>query len=103
MRQLQADIHQWANEVFPDRTVASAMLKLYKELSEVIENPNDATEYADVAIILLDLAEMHGVDLEVAVIKKMAINRNRKWKVNPITGVMSHIRGQTDIFTKFGE
>jgi len=39
-------------------------------------------ELADVMIYLLGLAEMNGIDLEKAVLKKMDINEKRKYKKN---------------------
>ncbi len=38
-----------------------------------------AGELADVALYLLQLAAVSGIDLELAVVKKLEINANREW------------------------
>lgn len=40
-------------------------------------------ELADVTIYLLTLAEMHGLDLGEEVVKKMAVNKARRYKPGP--------------------
>ena len=50
----------------------------YKQLSTFPE------ELADVAIFLLGLAEMRGIDLEAEVIKKVEKNKSREYKFNDI-------------------
>lgn len=39
-------------------------------------------EMADVEIVLRGMAQLHGVDLQAEVDKKMAVNRGRRWKAN---------------------
>jgi NTP pyrophosphatase (non-canonical NTP hydrolase) len=41
-----------------------------------------ASELADVALYLLQLASVSGIDLEQAVLKKLEINSNREWDVD---------------------
>lgn len=88
---LQDYIHQWANKVFPNRTIHHALLKMYGEISECIENPKDPAEWADVGILLFDLAAMNGVDIISAMQNKMEINIKRKWKIDNM-GIMSHVK-----------
>lgn len=90
---LQDKVHAWANETFPYRTPAIAWLKLFEELGEVIKNPEDPLEWADVFILLLDLASMHEVSIPEACMDKMVINSARDWVVGP-TGVMQHVEGE---------
>lgn len=91
---LAIDIHGWANEVFPDRTPQSMFLKLYHEISEMIDEtgkPEVEGEIADVLIMILDFAKQQGVNPSVAVQQKMRINRARQWKRNPL-GDYSHTK-----------
>jgi len=87
------DIHGWANRVFPDRTPQSMFLKLYHELSEMIDEtgkPGVEGEIADVLIMVLDFAVCQGVNVGEALQKKMDINAARTWKQNPL-GDYSHV------------
>ncbi len=88
---LQQIIWEQANKLFPDRTPSSAFMKLYSEIAEVIDSPSSADEYADVFILLLDLAKMHGVvNLGKAILKKSQVNGERKWMKNAL-GTYQHI------------
>lgn len=79
----------WANSAFPNRTAASAFLKLYEEIGEMVSKPHDGMEYADVMIMLVDLANMYGVDLVSSFWQKLEINRNRNWEISEL-GTMKH-------------
>lgn len=88
--ELQRDIVAWADDVFPDRTPSSGFLKLFEEIGEVLCSPRDPLEWADVFIMLFDLAHHHGVDdLQTAIKLKMEQNRARKWTASE-TGTMQH-------------
>jgi NTP pyrophosphatase (non-canonical NTP hydrolase) len=41
-----------------------------------------ASELADVALYLLELASITEIDLEEAILKKLEINRRREWDKN---------------------
>lgn len=86
---LQGQVHEWANDTFPDRVPANAWQKMFIELGEVIENPGDPLEWGDVMIMLFDLAKMHGVDLYGATQLKLEVNRLRSWTRLP-SGVYRH-------------
>lgn len=90
---LAKDINGWANSVFPDRTMSDIIIKSFEEFGEVIRNPDDPLEMADLFILLLDLAVIRGFDIEKAIIDKMRVNTNRKWKVDSHTRIMRHIDG----------
>ena len=91
LNQLQINIVEWADEVFPRRTPQSGFLKMYEELGEVLREPSNRHEWADVFIMLLDIAKTHGVDdLTTAIQEKMEINRSRTWDEN-VLGVMQHV------------
>jgi hypothetical protein len=87
---LAQEIHEWANDVFPDRVVQDIFLKSVEELSEMIREPDSPYEMADMFILLLDLAKIQGFSIEEAVRGKMEINRNRKWKIDRQTRIMRH-------------
>lgn|GEM_PF-798405 len=85
-------IVNWANEVFPDRTVTNAIQKLaLEELPEFLMAQDDPMELADVAIIVEDIAYLKGWDLDAIKREKMAININRKWAIDDTTGLMNHV------------
>ncbi len=66
---------------------------LQEEVKELIDNPGDDMEWADCFLLLLDAAwrQGHSVeDLFDFAIKKLAINKKRKWKLNE-NGVYNHI------------
>lgn len=92
VRELQADIAQWADRLNPDRTALSLIAKMLEELGELIasERQDDPLELADVLILALDLAHIQGIDLADAVVRKMRVNRARTWRIAD-NGAMSHV------------
>lgn len=92
--QLTEEIVQWADSVFPDRKPESALLKLFEEVGELVRDPSAPGEYADIIIMVLDLADMHGVDVEKATLDKLAVNKQRVWK-RTLTGTLQHDESQT--------
>jgi len=71
------------------QTVRSLAISLSIEAAEVLEqiqwaeHPADqeefAQELADVALYLLQLAHVSGIDLEAAILNKLTINHRRQW------------------------
>lgn len=95
VRTIQNEIKRWADRVYSNRTESSILEKLKEENQELIDalastENIEATELADVLILVLDLASIRGVDVYSAVIEKLEINRKRSWVINPDTGVMRH-------------
>lgn len=88
---LAQDVFDWADFTFPHRTLGSMALKLYEEIGEMLKDPHDHSEFADVMILLLDHAKIYEIDIEVAIRDKLAINGSRTWEINE-NGVMSHVR-----------
>ena len=86
-------VRKQADRLFPGRTDSSMFLKMYSELGELAAaktfNERSA-EFADVMIMLLDYADVHGIFIEEEIVKKMAINENRKWTSNAL-GVFQHV------------
>lgn len=93
---LQKRIAEWADQQFPDRTAYGALTKLVmEEIPELIKAMDDPLEYADVVILVLDIGHLNGIDVGRAVLEKMAINRRRKWAIDPLTGHAKH-QGEDD-------
>lgn len=92
---VQHEIRRWADATFgTDRTAYMALAKLVlEEIPEMLEykrlqpdGPDLGGEVADIFILLMDVAEMWGIDLATAIQNKMAINYGRTWKRGHSTG-----------------
>jgi NTP pyrophosphatase (non-canonical NTP hydrolase) len=57
----------------------SEILEHFQWRDEVKDRQELARELADVALYLLQLAWVSGIDLEDAMLKKLEINRTREW------------------------
>lgn len=88
---LQQEVVAWADAVMPNRTPVSAFLKLFEEVGELVRNPSSPAEYADILIMLLDLAHMHNIDLLKAGFNKLALNRLRRWELTQL-GTLQHLQ-----------
>ena len=94
---LQEDIVQWLDKVHPDRTEMAVWAKLLEETGEVMTDPMDIEEWADVIIVLLDLAMRYGHymdDILMTARDKLIVNKARKWTINK-HGVMNHDKAQS--------
>ena len=58
---------------------AAEVLELFQWSEETPKNENLASELADVALYLLQLASMSEIDLERAILDKLDINYDRAW------------------------
>jgi 8-oxo-dGTP diphosphatase len=58
---------------------ANEVLEHFQWQGELKDKDELASELADVALYLLQLASVSGIDLEQAVLKKLEINATRKW------------------------
>ena len=98
---LQKEIAAWADSVFPHRTARGALIKLVlEEIPELLQSGHCVPEeFADVVILVLDIAHLQGIDIGAAVRAKMEVNRKRTWKVDPETGLMNHVE-QPDFIPK---
>ncbi|QOI69782.1 hypothetical protein IBZ20DMU1_38 [Acinetobacter phage DMU1] len=94
IQQLQQMISEWADQVYPDRTVENALTKMMlHEIPELLHGKAmDPMEFADVAILLFDIAHLQGIDIAQAMRYKMEVNQHRKWEIDPATGLMSHVK-----------
>lgn len=90
LRTLQREISKWADNNFPGRDHVSVKNKLDKEIAEWAKDPENADEFADVMILILDWAHLMGVDMQAAVNTKMKINLTRNWIFNPADRTWQH-------------
>ena len=58
---------------------AAEILEHFQWRDEIKDREELASELADVALYLLELASVAGIDLEKAILKKLEINRTREW------------------------
>jgi NTP pyrophosphatase (non-canonical NTP hydrolase) len=87
---IQREICNWASLNFPERNAESVSNKLMEELAEWAENPEDASEFADVMILLLDWAHLKGVDMQRAINLKMGVNVDRNWVFDAANRTWQH-------------
>lgn len=73
---LGEEVSRYADMYLPNRTPSSAFLKMFEEMGELVADPKDPSEWADVFIMLLDLAHMHMVTpmLVTEIFKKLEVN-----------------------------
>lgn len=85
MKQMQKAVYQnKLDHGFNVTDVPYEFLLLYGEVGEAYaawlkKKPDLGEELADVAIYLMGIAEIVGIDLEDEIRRKMEINRNRKY------------------------
>ena len=84
----QDRISRWVDSTFGKQTIDSRFRKLKEEVDELFEAHRNADEQglrmeaADVAIVLMHLAEVAGFDLMLAIQEKMAVNQARDWRAH---------------------
>lgn len=98
---LERERFAWSLETFPGATAQSALNHLKEEIKEIEKNitdgVNDAEEYADAVMLLLDSAGRRGitvVDVLSAFARKHEINKQRQWEQNP-DGSYYHVKAQS--------
>ena len=58
---------------------ANEVLEHFQWQEDLKDKDELASELADVALYLLQLASISGIDLEKAVLEKLEVNANREW------------------------
>ena len=58
---------------------AAEILEHFQWRDEIKDKEELASELADVALYLLELASVTGIDLEKAMLEKLEVNRTREW------------------------
>ena len=79
-------VGEWADKQFPDRTVMGTISKLVmEEIPEFIASKGkEPDEFADLLILILDVAHQTGIDLEKAIEVKHQRNLRRTWAKNDL-------------------
>lgn len=90
--ELRGEAVMWANGNFPQATTASKATHLWREAGELLSNPADGEEMADVLLLLLHLADGEGIDVVAEAERKLAKNKTRTWGKPDAAGVVEHIR-----------
>jgi len=86
LKKLQKEVMQNKLEKgFNTGNIAQEFCRAYEELSEAFSKhnkrePGVAEEFADVVIFILGMCEAMGFDLEKELIRKIEINKKRKYK-----------------------
>jgi NTP pyrophosphatase (non-canonical NTP hydrolase) len=93
MHRFVSDMGWYAPDSKRPQTLRNLAISLNLEASEVLEHfqwqdtPTDpqalADELADVALYLLQLASLSGIDLEQAILQKVERNYKRSWDTDP--------------------
>ena len=60
---------------------AAEILEHFQFTEQLKDQEELGSELADVALYLLQLASVSGIDLEEAILKKIEVNKTRKWDV----------------------
>jgi 8-oxo-dGTP diphosphatase len=60
---------------------ANEVLEHFQWHEDLKDKDELASELADVALYLLQLASISGIDLEQAVLKKLEVNSSREWDI----------------------
>lgn len=107
MDDLQAEVGQWGAETFPQATIASIHIKMFKEARELVQAlgewqerqmpvkpdvvwPTVMEEIADVILLAMQIAHRKGFSLEDVIKHKLSINKTRQWRGPDSTGVYEH-------------
>ncbi len=103
LKELQKEVMRNKIEKGFSMEMANEFCRAHEELSEAFSKWNKkqdgvAEEFADVAIFLLGMSEQLGYDLESELVRKIEINKNRKYtKTKAPDGTDVFIRVKTDI------
>lgn len=91
-----AEVNAWQAVTFPRATPASVAEHLRREVLELVNDPTDTAELADVVFLVVGLAYELGLDmttLAAVVAQKLAVNQARTWGQPDEFGVVEHVRG----------
>ncbi|OGI75706.1 hypothetical protein A3C67_02870 [Candidatus Nomurabacteria bacterium RIFCSPHIGHO2_02_FULL_42_19] len=85
LKKLQKEVIQNKAEKGFDTDTATEFCRAHEELSEAFSKYNKgqngvAEEFADVTIFILGMCEKMGFDLEKELVRKIEVNKNRKYK-----------------------
>lgn len=81
-----------ANHLFPSRNSSSMFLKMYGEISELVNDPTNCEEAIDAIIMLMDHVTRMGGSVGPAILKKLETNLRREWYRDLRTNVYHHVK-----------
>lgn len=89
---LARDIRAWQARTFPHATPESVAEHLRREAEELVYEPSNPEEIADIFHLLVAAAEANGYDLVDVISTKFAVNTVRRWQAPDSAGVVEHVR-----------
>ena len=95
-------LSDWSQDCFgldKDRGPQGPINHLMKECGEVLENPTDLEEYADLLFLVFDATRRAGFTydgLVKAAFDKLAKNKSREWNKPTSDGVIEHVRTEKE-------
>lgn len=92
LSELAKEVLDWSTKNFPDATPESITAHLRTEALELAATPNDASEMADILMLLFHVAHKCDVDLVAATRRKLAVNKMRTWGAKNAEGFVEHVR-----------
>jgi predicted house-cleaning noncanonical NTP pyrophosphatase (MazG superfamily) len=82
----------WQEETFPQATTKSIAAHLLREAQELMQNPDDSEELADILLLVGHLAHKLGINPAMETMYKLKKNMARKWGSPDTEGVVEHVR-----------
>lgn len=92
LESLFEEVRQWQRKTFPTATAKSVAKHLSKEAEELLADPTELSELADVFILAIGVADQLGADIFDVIECKLEINKEREWGEPDEHGVIEHVR-----------
>lgn len=86
------EVGEWGTQTFGNSTDHAKLTHLRKELDELLADPGNGEEMADMVMILSHLAYTYDIDLMAEIRRKLEICRARTWGPPDADGVIEHAR-----------
>lgn len=86
------EITDWSTKQFPNATPQGLAEHLFSEAEELVNNPTDKEEMADIFMLLAHVVHKTGTDIIKAVEEKLEKNKQRKWGKENEKGFIEHIK-----------
>jgi hypothetical protein len=84
-------VYSWTDCAFPEASGDSFIIKARTEWNELLADPDDPEEAADVILCLFAGWHRKGVDLLSVLNRKLDINENRTWELQS-DGTYQHVK-----------
>ena len=84
-------LFKWQTTTFPNANKNGILEHLKREVEELAEH-HSPHEAADIFILLLEHSNLCGYNLLQESVRKLEINKKRKWKEPDEYGVIEHIK-----------